>query len=671
MSLTNQKLKSKKYQDQNRLQIAFPLGGIGTGCICLNGEGGLQDFSIRHKPKFSSLPDEVANELNTDAAFALLHLPGENITRLVEGPMPPEKIYNQGLKSQGYRAGGHEGLPRFRNCVFQGEYPLAQISLSDPALPLDVTLDAFNPFIPLDDKNSGIPCAILEYTLHNHSAETVPYEFSYHVSHFAPGLEDIGAAKSRNGIIPGRGVFFYNIEHSGSAAYGSAALGVIGFKPAIKAMWFRGGWFDAISALWREVSSGSFQPNDGSDAALCESGEGIYRDDVKRRNGGSILLKGELAAGEEITYPIVISWYFPNVDYDFINKTPQSQDGKCCCSSGEGSCKTPAPKWRPWYAGQWADAGDVLCYVTENYSSLRHRTHAFHDALFASSLPAEVLEAVSANLAILKSPTVLRQENGTLWAWEGCYCDRGCCRGSCTHVWNYAQAVAHLYPQLERTLREQELERSMDEFGHISFRSSLPDGPTNHDFHAAADGQLGGIMKVYREWWISADPQWLKRILPLAKRSLDYCIETWDPRHTGLLEEPHHNTYDIEFWGPDGMCSSFYLGALVALAALLRAEGDVQSALVYEELAARGASTLDRELYNGEYYEQKVRWEGLKDTSFADRLKSHQSQRASNGRGSVFPCRRAKVSIRLRLHFGWRIWCLAGSIMWFGDTSEQ
>ena len=36
--------------------------------------------------------------------------------------------------------------------------------------------------------------------------------------------------------------------------------------------------------------------------------------------------------------------------------------------------------------------------------------------------------------------------------------------------------------------------------------------------------------------------------------------------HRGGLFEPHHNTYDIEFWGPDGMCTSIYLGALAAMA---------------------------------------------------------------------------------------------------------
>src|SRR2546428_12128162 len=89
--------------------------------------------------------------------------------------------------------------------------------------------------------------------------------------------------------------------------------------------------------------------------------------------------------------------------------------------------------------------------------------------------PPYVLDAISANLAILKSPTVLRLENGDIWGWEGCFPDAGCCHGSCTHVWNYAQALPHLFPKLERSLRETELVRSMNDEGHVTFRSALPE----------------------------------------------------------------------------------------------------------------------------------------------------------------------------------------------------
>jgi uncharacterized protein (DUF608 family) len=595
----SEKRQPRTYQGPNLLQIALPIGGIGAGCICLNGYGGLQDFSIHNAPALSAMPDRHQPQ---DAGFALLHLPAQGQTRLVEGPFPPEKIYNLGLKSQGYNGGGFEGLPRFRDCTFQGEYPFGMVELSDPGLPLSVSLTGYNPFIPLDEVNSGIPCAILEYTLHNTSTENVAYQFSYHLSHLAwKGAETC----TRSEALPGLGVHFWNEAPAMSPAYGSAALGILNGEPLIKARWLRGGWFDAVSALWREISSGTFRPSDG-----------LQADKAPARDGGSLLVSGELAPGERITYPVVIAWHFPNLTD----------------ASAGGTLTQVQQVWHPYYATRWKDAREVLLYVREEYARLREGTQAFHEALFSSSLPQSVLEAVSANLGILKSPTILRHEGGDLWAWEGCFCDSGCCPGSCTHVWNYAQSIPHLFPALERTLRQRELEASMDERGHINFRLPPPGMPAAHDFHAAADGQLGGIMKVYREWQVCGDPDWLRRMYPLAKRSLDFCIEQWDPRHTGLIEEPHHNTYDIEFWGPEGLCSSMYLGALAAMAALARESGHPEDAGKYEELAQKGTKALEARLFNAEYYQQDILTAGIRETGFQQILAGQADDESEEAR---------------------------------------
>jgi hypothetical protein len=161
----------------------------------------------------------------------------------------------------------------------------------------------------------------------------------------------------------------------------------------------------------------------------------------------------------------------------------------------------------------------------------------------------------------------------------------------------------------------------MDDRGHVTFRAALPEGPVKHDFHAASDGQLGGLMKVYRDWQISGDTKWMEKMYPLAKRSLDYCIRTWDPDHRGALFEPHHNTYDIEFWGPDGMCTSIYLGALSAFAQMAHAVGNTADAEQYGQLANRCARFMNEQLFNGEYYQQHVQYTGLRNTSFEDSMK--------------------------------------------------
>jgi uncharacterized protein (DUF608 family) len=601
-----EKAGQRIFNGDRATQIAMPLGGIGTGSICLNGHGGLQDYSIHTRPETSALPSGFSSN-SPEAAFAVLNIKGETgTTRLIEGPFPVFKIFDQGLQGQGLRRGGFEGFPRFERCTFKGEYPFGEVNFSDSKVPLDVVLTAWNPFIPLDDKNSGIPCVLLEYTLSNSSSKPVDYEFSYHLSHLAPGCSP-GLSGSVNTVIPGKGVFFHNTEAQNAEAYGSASVTVVGATPHIKGMWLRSpGWeFDAMSALWREVSTGTFTPNDGSNSI-----------DTKGRNGGSLLLEGRLAPGESRTYPILITWYFPNCYLQAGGiGTVRNMKGITGCRVMEGEMPPP---WRPYYATLWKDAREIALYVEREYDTLRARTVSFKEALFSSTLPSYVLDAVSANLAILKSPTVLREENGNLWGWEGCFPDNGCCEGSCTHVWNYAQAFPNLFPQLERTLRDMELTRSMDELGHVNFRGAIPDGPVNHQGPAAADGQLGGIMKVFRDWQISGDKNWLRRIYPLAKHSLDYCINTWDPDRRGGLFEPHHNTYDIEFWGADGMCTSIYLGALSAMAKMAQVLGESADAKFYADLTKRCARFMDEELFNGEYYQQKVQYLGLRNVSFAN-----------------------------------------------------
>ena len=288
---------------------------------------------------------------------------------------------------------------------------------------------------------------------------------------------------------------------------------------------------------------------------------------------------------------------------------PESCPDENCVA---GSCGKPSEFYFPWYACHFSSLQEIIDYWTINYDRLRSQSVLFKDAFYDTTLPGEVVEAVAANLTILKSPTVLRQTGGRLWCWEGCSDNSGCCAGSCTHVWNYAQATCHLFPSLERSLRETEFFQSQNAEGHQTFRAALPIRQIKSGFHAAADGQLGGIMKVYREWRISGDTFWMKKLWPQVKQSLDYCISTWDPRGKGILEEPHHNTYDIEYWGPEGHCGSFYLGALTAAIEMGKTLDEDTSR--YQQLLANGRKFMETQLYDGEYFYQKIQTEGLNNT---------------------------------------------------------
>jgi uncharacterized protein (DUF608 family) len=316
-----------------------------------------------------------------------------------------------------------------------------------------------------------------------------------------------------------------------------------------------------------------------------------------------LIVGGKIADNDQ---RIVVLADFEGDDYGDWKAIGQEAETAECCPGG--TCKTIPETYTPWYATQFDSIEDVVRTFKRRYAELRERSRIFADTFYGSTLPPEVIEAAAANLTILKSPTVLRQHDGRLWCWEGCTDSSGCCAGSCTHVWNYAQAICHIFPSLERGLRQNEFFDSQSPDGRQAFRGNLPISPGGGAFDAA-DGQLGGIMKAHREWAISGDRQWLERFWPRIRKSMDYMIAKWDPRHTGLLEESHHNTYDINYYGPDGHCGSFYLGALAAMVRMGSALGDDVSE--YEDLLERGSARMQKELYNGEYFIQIVRKEGL------------------------------------------------------------
>lgn len=290
-------------------------------------------------------------------------------------------------------------------------------------------------------------------------------------------------------------------------------------------------------------------------------------------------------------------------------KSEGCSDPAACAGGACGTKTEPAQRFHtPWYAGRFDGLSAVAAYWRDHYEALRAKSALFRDTFYDSTLPPEVIEAVAANLTILKTPTVLRQADGRIWCYEGCGDSGGCCHGSCTHVWNYAQAIAHLFPSLERSLRQTEFEECFFPNGRQAFRSNLPTRPGGIDGEAS-DGQLGGIMKMFREWRTSGDTEWLRKYWPRVKQSVDYIIATLDPRETGLLEESHHNTYDINYFGPDGHTGSFYMGALAALVRMGKTFGEDMTR--YEALLRKGVQRLENELYDGEYFIQKIMKEGL------------------------------------------------------------
>jgi len=576
------------YTGSNLDRIAFPIGGIGAGMFCLEGTGAISHMSVRNRP-------EVFNE---PFMFAAISLKGvKNGVKVLESQVPEWKKFKFPNTERGGRLTSW-GLPRFESAKFLARFPFAYIDLEDKDLPLEVQILGWSPFIPTDPDNSSLPAGAIEYSFKNTGNSELETVFSYHSQNFI-GQSRSGAAHPAIGRVPGRASikpisngFVLSEEGTEDKPENQGDFAIYTNEPntIVDYCWLWGGSRDYLPMIWNTISNCSVNANPPKEFGAT---------------GASLFVPFILKPGETKVIRLMMTWYVPNTNIKYGEDSKELTEEVC----NDTNCACNLPFYKPWYVSKFKNITEVINFWKTNYNDLYKKSILFRESFYNNTLLAEVIEAVAANLTILKSPTVMRQTDGRLWAWEGCEDNSGCCPGSCTHVWNYAQAIPHLFPQLERSFRETEFFESQNKEGHQTFRSALPIRPVANTFHAASDGQPGGIIKVFREWRIMGDKDWLKKMYPSAVKSMDYCINTWDPRNTGTFEEPHHNTYDIEFWGPDPMCTSFYLGALKAISEMGKFLGeDVNK---YELLFEKGKKTLENELWDGEYFIQQVKWKGL------------------------------------------------------------
>jgi uncharacterized protein (DUF608 family) len=588
------------YRGAKTGQISFPLGGIGSGSIGLAGNGRLIDWEIYNRPNKLSVNGFSHFAIKAEANGAVLDariLHGD-LTTPYQGEIQASRFGSFGW---GPRREYLTGLPHFSTVEFRGEYPLADLTFLDHSrsFPGGVTLRAFNPLIPLNDLDSSIPAAFFEFTVTNNNPQTITYTLAGVLNNPLPA-NNLNTVSSQPW---GRALHLQcDSLDPASVRYGDLTLatdaGLTGASISWQEYWYRGAWFDSLEVYWNDLKTpGPFNNR-------------VYPPDkAGEHNEGLLAAHFDLAPGESKRVRFVITWNFPNCEnYWKKRSTTVIEEADY---HGERAAPLVKPTWQNYYATLWADSLASAEYALTEWDRLAAETQRYHDALFASTLPPAALDAVSANVSILKSPTVLRLEDGSFYGWEGLHPNEGCCEGSCTHVWNYAQALPFLFPKLERSMRTLDYQYNLRPDGGMPFRLQLPLGVEPWGFRACADGQFGGVLKTYRDWKISGDSDWLRDLWPAVKKSIDFAWaatneDRWDPERSGVLWGRQHHTLDMELFGPNSWLTSMYLGALKAGAEMADYLGETATAAEYRAIFAKGKAWVDEQLFNGDYYIQRV-----------------------------------------------------------------
>lgn len=340
---------------------------------------------------------------------------------------------------------------------------------------------------------------------------------------------------------------------------------------------------DAESGGWGQISADEFvltddpaawrqhekHPGFGSFAVLVK-GNGVPQmttEESISRPRANTSLTLELAPGESTEFQVIVAWHYPNLDIPSF------------------------PGHQRWYASKWKAAHEVAAALIPEFDSRTALTKKWRDTWYDSTLPYWLLDRTFSSISTLATNTCHRFSDGRFWFWEGI----GCCHGTCTHVWAYAQGIGRVFPEIERYLREKvDFGLAWHEDGAIDYRAEFGQ-------NIAHDGQCGCILRTYREHLMSPDDSFLMKVWPKVKLSLQRLIVE-DKDKDGLLEGAQYNTLDAAWYGPMAWMSGLYLAAVKAGGAMARIMEDTRFAEECESIAATGLASMEKKLWNGEYF---------------------------------------------------------------------
>ena len=590
----------KIYEGKYLQQVAMPLGGIGTGTVSIGGKGDLRDWELMNRgalgylPAFKFVPPTIAN----GPFFAIYYKEQDKKGKIkvLEGPVSTSE-YHGDWGSEAVNS----GFPRFEKTTFAGAYPLAQINFKHKEVPLDVRLEAFNPLVVGDTHKSGIPVAILRYVITNRSKKPITTSLVGMVPNYI-GVDGWSGSPKENyneyredNKVKGLYMYSKGVDKD-DVNWGTMALTTMSNSAvSYRTSWAKRSWNWTFREFWDDFIA---------DGELTDH---PYDPNAKKPKiqtpPATLAVKQTLQPGESKPITFMLTWHFPN--------RRAWDDGKNYHGGGKEIVGN-------YYTTLYGDAWEVANKTASELESLENKTVDFVNTLVNSDVPNVLKEAGLFNLNNLRSQTVFRTADGLPFGFEGTGSIKGTKIGAakssgwgfgtCTHVWNYESTTPFIFGDLAMKFREVEFMYAVNDNGGQSHRVGLPIDKRAKNFKSwAADGQMGTIIKIYRDWQLSGDDAKLKQMWNNIKKVMSFAWKgIWDKNKDGVMEGSQHNTMDINYRGPNPQMAAWYLGALKASTKMATYLKDKEFAKECNTLYLKGRKWIDTNIFNGEYYEHLI-----------------------------------------------------------------
>ncbi|MGF3056318.1 GH116 family glycosyl-hydrolase [Microbacterium sp. YY-01] len=600
--------------------LAMPVGGIGTGGFAINADASLRQWQLHSVPNHRGALPGTGFWLRLTQIEPPLDVVSMVQAHPVDDPKAPLTT-DAHVPSWMTDAGNHVSF--FESAQFSGTYPIAEVSLSDSRHPLQITMRALNPMVPGDVDVSGVPTGMFEFTLHNTSdiavhgtlagslLNAVGWDGITPISSSTPGLGgNVNRLRRAHGWSQ---VVMDNPTLDES--HPLAGQMVISADDPRAAVLTRCSGIEHLTAFLesRALNNGvprlDIAPTVG-DPQLNAPSSGQGPSPQGQSWLGVVGVPFWIEPGESRSIRFSFAWHFPNrmVDIEqFGGSRPEWGSTKFYLGNA--------------YALRFADAVAVSDAVAAQWSDLVRRTSRWTTNLVSSSLSPDETDRLAAQAAYVRSPTCFIGADGRFYGYEGSLGASttmwsgqfgGSCPMNCTHVWQYEAALAGLWPQLERNMRDTELEVMQNPDGSIPHRLRVPaylpqmgygiGGPEE----PALDGMLATIVKSLRDVQRGAGLPWLEQHWPALLKLYHHIAQRWDADGDGVLRGIQPSTHDIDLAGVNSFMGSLWLAALRALEEMARLVGDADTADEARDRFLRGSVAYDELLFDGTHYVQKL-----------------------------------------------------------------
>lgn len=543
---------------KNELQyIGMPVGGINCGTVYLRGDGRLWLWDIFNKNQLGIDPKTVAWDNNTKEGKKLTPTDGSAYVFPAKNIFPLEQGFAIKIDYEGKSIIKKLAADDWVEISFEATYPIATIRYIDAQLPVTITLQVYSPFIPLDEENSGLPATIFSFDISNTTSTAVSISvLGWLENKSAPESakldlhERFNISKSTNGFtgVEGGVRTKNNIasDFTLQPDYGTFCIAALD-----------SGAKQNTSVTW-PLNENSFTEFSDKEAILP----------VNQKLIGAAISQHQILQGNNVTSDFIISWHFQNLEWNGIE--------------GKGR----------YYNNKFKSAGEVSFYIQQNFKRLSTESKLWKQTWYDSTLPWWFLERTFLNISTLATTTCQRFNSGRFYASEGV----GCCPGTCTHVWQYAQSVGRIFPVIERDTRERvDLGLSfVEESGMIWFRGEAAKSP-------AIDGQAGTVLRIYREHQMSSNDVFLKRNWTKIKKTVQYIINQ-DKNQDGMEDTPLENTLDAVWDGEISWIVGLCIAAVKAGEKMAIEMNDTAFAATCNKYAVDGRMNMEKKLFNGEYF---------------------------------------------------------------------